>query len=83
VILAQYRGGTDLVANYGRTIVDGSDLKAGTVTANQMATGYLEASWATITVLRTAASGARLELDTAQVRVYDAANVMRVRMGVW
>jgi hypothetical protein len=83
VVLAQYRGNVDLVANYGRTIVDGSDIKTGTVTANQMATGYLEATWATISVLRTATSGARLEIDTSQVRVYDSSNVLRVRMGVW
>lgn len=83
VILAQYRGGLDLVANYGRTVIDGANVKTGTVTANQLATGYLEATWATISVLRTAAVGARLEIDTTQVRVYDAANVMRVRMGIW
>jgi hypothetical protein len=83
VVLATYRGGTDLVANYGRTIIDGSDIKTGTVAATKMQTGYLEATWATVTVLRTATTGARLEIDTTQVRVYDSSSVLRVRMGIW
>lgn len=83
VILATYRGTTDLVADYGRTVIDGSKIKTGSVTATQMKAGYLEATWATITVLRTATSGARLEIDTTQVRVYDSTNVLRTRMGVW
>lgn len=44
IVLASYRGGTDLVANYGRTIVDGSDIVTGTITANQIATGTLTAA---------------------------------------
>jgi hypothetical protein len=46
VVLASYRGGTDLVVNYGRTIVDGSDIITGTLTgdrlvANTIAAGQL------------------------------------------
>ena len=36
VILATYQGGTTLDADYGKTIIDGSDIKTGTVTANQI-----------------------------------------------
>ncbi|RWF33721.1 fibronectin type III domain-containing protein [Mesorhizobium sp.] len=35
VVLAAYKGGVDLVANYGRTIIDGSDIKTGSITATQ------------------------------------------------
>lgn len=37
IILATYGGGTDLVANYGGTRIDGSKITTGTVTANQIA----------------------------------------------
>ncbi len=83
VIFATYTGGTSLVANQGRTLIDGSNIKTGTIEATRMKAGYLEASWANISVLRTATSGARLEIDTAQVRVYDSANTLRVRLGLW
>lgn len=36
VILATYEGGTKLDADFGRTIVDGSDIKTGTITAAQL-----------------------------------------------
>ncbi|OQM75601.1 hypothetical protein [Manganibacter manganicus] len=35
IILAVYRGGTDLVSDYGRTIIDGSHVKTGTLTADK------------------------------------------------
>ena len=36
VVLATYQGGTLLDADYGRTVIDGSDIKTGTVTASQL-----------------------------------------------
>jgi hypothetical protein len=33
LVLASYLGGNDMVANYGRTIIDGSDVLTGTITA--------------------------------------------------
>lgn len=36
VVLATYQGGTLLDADYGRTIIDGSDIKTGTITASQL-----------------------------------------------
>lgn len=43
VVLATYKGGTDLVINYGRPIVDGSDIVAGTITAlGTVTTGILQ-----------------------------------------
>lgn len=35
VVLATYRGGADLVNDYGRTVIDGSKIKTGTITALQ------------------------------------------------
>jgi hypothetical protein len=35
------------------------------------------------TTIRSATSGQRTELDNQQMRVYDAAGVMRVRLGIW
>lgn len=35
VVLATYKGGIDLVNDYGRTIIDGSQIKTGSITATQ------------------------------------------------
>ncbi|TGW05481.1 hypothetical protein EN788_47240 [Mesorhizobium sp. M2D.F.Ca.ET.145.01.1.1] len=35
VVLAAYKGALDLVADYGRTIIDGSQIKTGSITATQ------------------------------------------------
>lgn len=35
VVLATYKGGIDLVADYGRTIIDGSQIRTGSITATQ------------------------------------------------
>jgi hypothetical protein len=43
VILAMYWGGTELQVGYGQTIVDGSNIHTGTVTATQVATQTLVA----------------------------------------
>lgn len=43
----------------------------------------LSAISATIGTLRTATSGARLEIKDNLLEVYDSNNVLRVRMGVW
>lgn len=41
VVMATYRGALDMVVNYGRTIIDGSQITTGTITANQLSTGQL------------------------------------------
>jgi hypothetical protein len=43
VVLATYRGGTDLVVNYGRTIIDGSDIVAGTLTGDRLVANTISA----------------------------------------
>jgi hypothetical protein len=39
IVLATYSGGTDLVANYGRTIIDGSHIITGTIDADRVKAG--------------------------------------------
>ena len=41
VVLATYRGGTDLVVNYGRTIIDGDDIVTNTITGNKIKAGEI------------------------------------------
>jgi hypothetical protein len=83
VILATYRGSTNLVATYGRTIVDGSDIKTGSVTADRMNVGSLSAITATIGTFQSAPSGQRTMISDALIQVFDASNVLRVRLGIW
>jgi hypothetical protein len=40
---AAYRGGTDLVTEYGRTVIDGAQIKTGTIKAEQADLGSLRA----------------------------------------
>lgn len=44
VILATYRGGVGLFANYGRTIIDGANIKTGTVIADQLRANTVDAT---------------------------------------
>lgn len=53
------------------------------ITPGGISTPSLSALSANIGLLRTAGSGARMELESNQLRVYDANNVLRVRLGVW
>ena len=51
--------------------------------ADKIVANSLSAITANIGLLRTATTGARLEIESNQIRVYDANGTMRVRMGVW
>lgn len=53
------------------------------ITPTGIDTPSLSALSATIGLLRTAGTGARMELEANQLRVYDASNVLRVRLGLW
>ncbi|UUZ75542.1 hypothetical protein LP414_27890 [Polaromonas sp. P1(28)-13] len=57
----------------GQTIIDASGIR----------TPSLSAISANIGLLRTAASGARTEIESNQIRVYDSNGAMRVRLGIW
>ena len=43
IVLATYTGGFGLVVNYGRTIIDGSQITTGTITATQVKLGSIDA----------------------------------------
>ena len=72
----------------GNTVIDNNLITKGmiqsnAVTADKIDVTSLSAITATVGLLRTATSGARLEIASNQLRVYDANNVLRVRLGVW
>lgn len=72
----------------GNTVIDNNLITKGmiqtnAVTADKIDVSSLSAICATIGLLRTATSGARLEIASNQLRVYDSNNVLRVRLGVW
>lgn len=66
----------------GATIT-GDKIAANTITANKLNVTQLDSVSATIGLLRTATSGARMELESNQIRVYDAGGLLRVLIGVW
>ncbi|RWO06292.1 MAG: hypothetical protein EOS07_21875 [Mesorhizobium sp.] len=43
VVLATYKGGLDLVSDYGRTIIDGSHIKTGSIDTAQLKSGSITA----------------------------------------
>jgi hypothetical protein len=58
-----------------------SQLAAGAVTASKINVSSLDAMSATIGTLRTASSGARMEVQDNKIRIYDSSNVLRVKIG--
>jgi hypothetical protein len=72
----------------GNTVIDNNLITKGmiqsnAVTADKIDVNSLSAISAVIGLLRTATSGSRMEIESNQLRVYDANNVLRVRLGVW
>lgn len=58
-----------------------SQIGAGEVTASKINVTSLDAITATIGTLRTASTGARMEVQDNKIRIYDSANVCRVKIG--
>ena len=58
VILAAYKGGVWLNANYGRTVVDGGSIKTGSITATQLAVNSVTASAISVTSLSAVSANA-------------------------
>jgi hypothetical protein len=58
-----------------------SQIGAGQVTASKISVSSLDALSATIGTLRTASSGARMEVQDNKIRIYDSSNVLRVKIG--
>lgn len=71
----------------GDTQIDGNvitnNMLAGSISADKMAVDSLSAITAKIGELKTADTGARMELKDNLIRIYDENNVLRVKMGVW
>lgn len=68
-----------IAANYITTTM----LNAGAVTAAKINVTQLSAITADVGLLRTATSGARMEISGPRIEVYDSANVLRVKIGVY
>lgn len=73
----------DGTTRIGNNIITRNMIQSAAVSADKIAVDSLSAISAVIGVLRTATSGARLEVRSNQILVYDANNILRVRMGVW
>jgi hypothetical protein len=69
--------------NNHTTTVSGGKITTGSIEANKLSVTQLSAISANVGLLRTATSGARTEIEANQLRVYDASNILRVRIGVW
>lgn len=73
----------DGTTKIGNNIITRDMIQTAAITADKIHVDSLSAISAVIGVLRTATSGARLEVRSNQILVYDANNKLRVRMGVW
>jgi predicted phage tail protein len=84
IILAAYRGGTNLTTDYGRTIIDGDLIKTGTVQADRLQVNQLSAITGEIGFLRSYnGQGGWVERDGNGTRVYGNSGNLLVRMGHW
>lgn len=70
-----------LNANIGNAQITNAKIKSGEITADKLNVTQLSAVSATIGILRTATSGARMEIHSDKILVYDVNNVLRVRLG--
>ncbi len=83
IVADKLAAGAVTAATIQAGIIQSSHLAAQSVTADKLNVASLSAVTANIGLLRTATSGARMEIENNQLRVYDANNVLRVRLGVW
>ncbi len=68
-------------AKLASSAVTSAKIAAGAVTAGKISVSQLDAVSATIGVLRTASSGARMEIRDNVIKVYDSAGTLRVKLG--
>jgi len=68
-------------ANVG--VLVAANIDTGAVTASKISVSSLDAVSATVGLLRTASSGARMELESNVIRAYDSSGTLRARFGVW
>jgi hypothetical protein len=67
--------------NTAAEFIDGNLLVAGTVTAASLESTQLDAMFATIGTLKSATTGARVEISDDVIEVYDASGALRVKLG--
>lgn len=70
-------------AKIAANAVTAQQIAANAVTADKISVTQLSAICAVIGLLRTATSGARMEIESNQLRVYDSSGTLRVRLGIW
>ena len=83
----------DALTKIGNNIIDKDMIKSGAVTADKIASKSISADKLNVTslsaisanigTLRTATTGARVEISNNLIQVFDANNRLRVRLGVW
>ncbi len=78
---ATIQNGSITNAKIGNATIESAKIVS--VNADKIVATSLSAITANIGLLRTATTGARLEIESNQIRVYDSSGTMRVRMGVW
>lgn len=83
VTASQIAANTITAAQIASNAITADEIAAGAVTAAKINVTELSAITAVIGTLRTATTGARLEISSNQIRVYDGSNVLRVRLGIW
>lgn len=83
ITASEIAANTITAAQIASNAITADEIAAGAVTAAKISVTELSAITATIGTLRTATTGARLEIESNQIRVYDSSNVLRVRLGVW
>ena len=83
ITASQIAANTITATEIASNAITADEIAAGAVTAAKINVTELSAITATIGTLRTATTGARLEIASNQIRVYDSSNVLRVRLGIW
>lgn len=83
VTAAQIAAATITATEIATNAITANKIQAGAVTAAKMNVTDLSSITATVGLLRTATTGARMEIESNQLRVYDGTGTMRVRLGVW
>ena len=81
VVVATYKGGAELVTNYGRTVIDGSTIATGSIGADQINVSNLSAVSAVLGTFASAATGERTVISDAKIEVYDETGTLRVVIG--
>jgi len=78
VIMATYRGGVNLVANFGRTVVDGSTIITDTILANRIRTGSITTTQLDVTEVLRAGNIKTGFLDADTIYVGDTLQIASI-----